>query len=265
MTVQARRASFRALHTEGCTTMPNPWDVGSARLMAHAGARALATTSAGLAATLGRLDMTVTREELVAHTALLATATPLPLNVDAERGFGDTPGEVAETVALLAEAGAAGCSVEDWNPATDAIDPLEVSVARVAAAAAEADRHGMVLTARCEHHLHGVDDLDATIGRLRAYAQAGAGCVYAPGLVTAAQVGEVCAAVPAAVNVLLLPVGPTVPELAELGVRRVSLGSRLSSVAFGAALAAVRGVLADGQVPAGLPSLTRDDAANAFA
>lgn len=259
-----KRARLQDLHREGCFVIPNPFDVGSARLMAHAGAVALATTSAGLANHLGRLDMQVTRAELLAHVAQLAAATDLPLSVDAERGFGDTPAEVAATVDALAEAGAAGCSVEDWDPARGVIEDLPVAVERVRAAAEAADRHGMVLTARCEHHLHGIDDLGATVERLIAYAEAGAGCVYAPGLVTAEQVRTVVEAVDVGVNALLLPVGPSMGELAELGVRRVSLGSRLSSLAYGAVLEGTRALLADGRLPAHLPSLTREDAAAAL-
>ena len=126
---------FRELHADGIFVMPNPWDVGSAKLLASLGFEALATTSAGLAWSLGKLDMQVTRDELVPHVAQLAAATPLPLNVDSERCFPDEPGGVAETVRMLADAGAAGCSIEDYDPATDAIDPIEVAAERVAIAA----------------------------------------------------------------------------------------------------------------------------------
>ena len=159
--------------------MPNPWDIGSAKLLASMGFEALATTSAGLAWSLGKLDMQVTRDELVAHVGRIADATPLPLNVDSERCFPDEPGGVAETVRLLADAGAAGCSIEDFDPATGEIEPLEVAAGRVAIAAGAAP---LVLTARAENHLHGIDDLDDTIARLVAYRDAGADVVYAPGL-----------------------------------------------------------------------------------
>src|SRR5262245_23088358 len=154
--------------------MPNPWDVGSARLLASAGFEALATTSAGFAWAIGKLDMQVTRDELVPHAAALAAATELPLNVDSERCFPNSAGGVAETVRLLAEAGAAGCSIEDYDPATDRIDPIQAAAARVAEAAEAARETGIVLTGRCEHHIRGVDDLDATIERLVAYRDAGA-------------------------------------------------------------------------------------------
>ncbi|CAN5417769.1 isocitrate lyase/phosphoenolpyruvate mutase family protein [soil metagenome] len=228
---------LRALHASGSFVIPNPFDRGSARLLAAMGFEALATTSAGLAAALGRQDMTVTREQLLVHVEDLASATSLPLHVDSERCFADEPDGVAETVRLLAGAGAAGCSIEDWNPASGAIDPIEVSVSRVAAAAESAADHGLVLTARCEHHLHGIDDLDATVERLAAYRDAGAEVVYAPGLARPDDIRRVIDEVGGAVNVLLLPGGPTVDELAQLGVRRVSLGSHLSNAAYGAFVA----------------------------
>src|SRR4051794_38338744 len=171
--------------------MPNPWDVGSARLLAAAGFEALATTSAGLALALGRLDRSVTRDELVAHVAELAAATDLPLNVDSERLYPDDPGGVAGTVRLLAEAGAAGGSVGDYDPAADRIEGVEVAAARVATAAEAAREAGLVLTARAENHISGVDDLDDTIARLAAYRDAGADAVYAPGLSDLAAIGRV--------------------------------------------------------------------------
>jgi 2-methylisocitrate lyase-like PEP mutase family enzyme len=228
--------------------MPNPWDVGSAKLLASVGAEALATTSAGFAWTLGRLDGQVTRDELVAHVAALADATDLPLNVDSERCFPDDPGGVAETVRLLGEAGAAGCSIEDWNPVDGRIEDVGLAVERVAEAAeaAHAFDPPMVLTGRCENHLHGVDDLDDTIARLVAYRDAGADCLYAPWLLTIERVSAVVEAVQAPVNVLAVPTGPPVPELARVGVRRVSTGSLLASAAYGALLVGARELLSDG-------------------
>jgi 2-methylisocitrate lyase-like PEP mutase family enzyme len=249
MTAQDRRARFRALHagTE-LFVMPNPWDAGSARLLAACGFQALATTSAGYAWALGKLDTQVTRDELVAHVASVAAATPLPLNVDSERCYPDEPGGVAETVALLAEAGAAGCSIEDWDPATGRIDDLEVAAARVAEAADAAHRlaEPMVLTGRAENHLHGIDDLDDTIARLVAYRDAGADCLYAPWLRDLDQVSRVVEAVGAPVNVLTVPGGPTVEELASVGVRRVSTGSLLAAAAYGALVAGARELLEEG-------------------
>ncbi len=236
--------------------MPNPWDVGSARLLEAAGFEALATTSAGFALSLGRRDQEVTRDELVAHVASLAAAVDLPLSVDSEHCFPDAPGGVAETVRLLAEAGAAGCSIEDWDPAAQAIVDAGLAAERVSLAAEVARQHGMVLTARAENHLHGVDDLDDTIARLLVYRDAGAGCVYAPGLRDRAHVARVVEAVAVPVNVLALPGGPTVSELESLGVRRVSTGSSLAKAAYAALLASADELLGPGSsaYAAGLPA-----------
>ena len=232
-------ARFRALHQRRrLFVMPNPWDVGSARLLASLGFEALATTSAGLAWTLGKLDQQVTRDELVVHVESLAAATGLPLNVDSERCFPDDPGGVAETVRLLAEAGAVGCSIEDYDPAGGNIDPVEVAAARVAEA--KGAPGGLVVTARAENHLHGIDDLDDTIARLAAYREAGADCVYAPGLARLEQIAAVVEAVGVPVNVLALAAGPSVAELASVGVRRVSTGGALARAAYGALLAGAR-------------------------
>src|SRR5688572_22007280 len=158
--MDSRSARFRALHAEGIFVMPNPWDVGSAKLLASMGFDALATTSAGLAWSLGKLDMQVARDELVAHVVQIAAATPLPLNVDSERCFPDDPGGVAETVRLLADAGAAGFSIEDYDPVAGRIDDIGLATERVAVAADAAhDRSDpLVLTGRCENHIRGVDD-----------------------------------------------------------------------------------------------------------
>jgi 2-methylisocitrate lyase-like PEP mutase family enzyme len=235
-----RRGRFRALHRDGIFVMPNPWDVGSARLLASMGFAALATTSSGHAASLGRPDQNVTRDELVAHVEALASAVDVPLNVDAERCFADDPAGVAETVELIAQAGAAGCSIEDYDPATDSIDSLGTAVERVAAAADAARRHRVVLTARAENHLHGVDDLEDTIIRLCAYRDAGAEVVYAPGLIDHAQIAMLVARVAVPVNLLAMRQGPSVSEAAALGVRRVSTGGALARAAYGALIAAGR-------------------------
>jgi 2-methylisocitrate lyase-like PEP mutase family enzyme len=249
MSVADRRARFRALHAAGeLFVMPNPWDVGSARLLAALGFEALATTSAGFAWSLGKLDQTVSREELVAHVASLAAATPLPLNVDSERCYPDDPGGVAETVAMLADAGAAGFSIEDYDPATDRIDDVEVAAERVAVAAEAAHRlrEPMTLTGRAENHIRGVDDLDDTVARLLAYRDAGADVVYAPGLADLDQIAAVVKAVEVPVNVLLFPTGPTIGELASVGVRRVSTGGALAAHAYGALAEAANELLASG-------------------
>jgi 2-methylisocitrate lyase-like PEP mutase family enzyme len=267
MTAADRRARFRALHAaEELFVMPNPWDAGSARLLASFGFQALATTSAGFALTLGRLDQNVSRDELVQHVEQLAAATPLPLSVDSERCYPDEAGGVGETVTLLAEAGAAGCSIEDYDPAANAIDDVAVAAERVGRAAEVA--HGLqsplVLTARAENHLHGVDDLDDTIERLLAYRAAGADVVYAPGLADLDQIATVVRAVGVPVNVLALRHGPRVPELAAVGVRRVSTGGLTAFAAYGVLKAAAAELLTDGgsDYAAGAP--TRDELHAAF-
>src|SRR6266540_158451 len=193
-----RRARFRALHErERLFGMPNPLDVGSARLLESCGFEALATTSAGFAWSLGKLDQSVSRDELIAHVASLADATSLPLNVDSERCYPNDPGGVVETVRLLAEAGAAGFSIEDYDPATGSIDDIEAAAERVAVASEESRRlpGPMVLTSRAENHLRGIQDLDDTIARLIAYRDAGADVVYAPGLTELGQIAAVVEAV----------------------------------------------------------------------
>ncbi len=225
---------FRALHEHGIFVMPNPWDVGSARYLAAMGFPALATTSSGHAASLGRPDQAVTRDELLFHVEALVDAVELPVNVDAERCFAADPAGVAETVRLIADTGAAGCSIEDWDPATGSIDQVEVAVERVAAASEMARAHGLVLTARVENHLYGSDDLNDTIARLCAYRDAGAEVLYAPGLVDQVDIARVVDETGMPINVLALADGPSVAQLGSLGVRRVSTGGALSRAAFGA-------------------------------
>ena len=245
--------------------MPNPWDVGSARLLGSLGFEALATTSAGFAWSIGKPDQGVSRDELVAHVARLAAATSLPLNVDSERCYPDDPGGVTKTVELLAEAGAAGFSIEDYNPSTGRIDDVEVAAGRVKVAADAAHRLAdpVVLTGRAENHIRGVQDLDDTIARLIAYRDAGADVVYAPGLADLDQITAVVEAVRAPLNVLALPHGPTVVELASVGVRRVSTGGALARSAYGALLAGAQELLAGGtsSYAAGGPSGDALDAA----
>jgi len=239
MDLTARRARFRQLHESGTFTMPNPHDAGSARLLAELG--------------------------FEAHVEALAPVTDLPLNVDAEQCFPHDAGGVARTVLLLAEAGASGCSIEDWDPREKRIEPIEVAVDRVGDAALACDAAGMVLTARCEHHLRGVDDLDATIERLRAYREAGASCVYAPGLRDLDAIVRVVAEVPAPLNVLLFPGGPTVDELAGAGVRRLSVGGILSWTAYGALLNAATVLRDEGRLRHEDLEFDRDVVARAFA
>ena len=256
--------SFRELHErERLFVMPNPWDVGSARLLASLGFEALATTSAGFAWSIGKVDTTVARDELVAHVRALAAATPLPLNVDSERCFPDDRGGVAETARLLGDAGAAGFSIEDYDPARDAIDDVEVAAERVRVAAEV--KGELVLTARAENHLHGVDDLDDTIARLVTYRDAGADVVYAPGLADLEQIAAVVEAVGVPVNVLALPNGPSVRELESVGVRRVSTGGALARAAYAALLTAAQELQEQGTSRYAEQGAPRDALQSAFA
>jgi 2-methylisocitrate lyase-like PEP mutase family enzyme len=249
MEIGERRARFRELHErDQLFVMPNPWDVGSARLLESAGCAALATTSQGFAWSIGKRDQQVTRDELVAHVEQLVAATTVPLNVDSEACFPGDPGGVGETVRQLAAAGAAGCSIEDYDPAAGRIVDVALAVERVAEAAQAA--HGsdgsLVLTARAENHLYGIGDLDDTIARLTAYRDAGADVVYAPGLVDLDEIAMVVDAVGVPVNVLALPTAPPSSELARVGVRRVSTGSLLTSAAYGALVSGARELLDEG-------------------
>lgn len=257
------RAAFRLLHSAGTFVLPNPWDVPSARLLEHLGFTALATTSSGFAASLGRADQRVTRDELVAHVAALTAAVRVPVSVDAERGYADDPAGVAETVRMLADAGASGVSIEDYDPGAGRIAPLGVAAERIAAAASVCARYGMVLTGRAENHLYGINDLDDTIARLTAYRDAGAACVYAPGLTDRGDIARVVNEVGVAVNVLALRDGPSVPQLAEIGVRRVSTGGSLAWAAYGALVTAARELRDSGTstyLDQALPSPLRDAA-----
>jgi 2-methylisocitrate lyase-like PEP mutase family enzyme len=236
-------------HGERPLLLPNPWDRGSAVLLASLGFQALATTSSGFAATMGRPDGSVTRDEAIAHAAQIVRATDLPVTADLENGFADDPAGVAETVRLAAGAGLAGCSVEDFTGRPD--DPIYdagLAAARVEAAAEAA--HGgavrLVLTARAENHLHNRPDLADTIARLQAYQEAGADVLYAPGLTRLEDIRRLVASVDRPVNVLARPGVPSVAELAEVGVRRVSVGGGFAFAAFGAVVEAARELLEDG-------------------
>jgi 2-methylisocitrate lyase-like PEP mutase family enzyme len=230
--------------------LPNPWDAGSARLLAAQGFQALATTSSGFAATLGRVDGSVTRDEALAHGAAIAAATDLPVSADLENGFADDPAEVAQSVRDAIAAGLVGCSIEDFTG--DEAGPiycLEHAVARIAAAAeaAHAGPVRLVLTARAENHIHGVDDLDDTITRLRAYGEAGADVLYAPGLTRSQDIRRVVDEVaPLPVNVLALPAAPDVAQLTALGVKRISVGGAFAFAAVEAVAEAARELREDG-------------------
>jgi 2-methylisocitrate lyase-like PEP mutase family enzyme len=257
------RSRFHELHAgTRLFVMPNPWDVGSARLLESLGFEALATTSSGFAASLGRLDQHVSRDELVAHVAAITAATSVPLNVDSENCFPDAPGGVAETVRLLREAGAGGCSIEDYDPRLDRIEDFDAAVARVSEAAGAAD--GLVLTARCENFLHGRPDLDETIARLVAYRDAGAHCVYAPGLRDLGDIKRVVDETGVPVNVLLLPNGPSTSELDSVGVRRASTGGALAAASYGTLVAAGRELLERGTSTYASSRATADEYRAAF-
>jgi 2-methylisocitrate lyase-like PEP mutase family enzyme len=243
--IQAERArAFRALHEgPGPLLLPNPWDAGSARLLASLGFAALATTSGGFAATLGRLDGGVTRDEALGHAAAIVAATPLPVSADLENAFADEPAGVAETIGLAAATGLAGCSVEDFTRRPgEPIYDLGLARERVAAAAsaARAAPGPLVLTARAENYLHGRPDLADTIRRLQAYQEAGADVLYAPGLASLADIRAVVSSVDRPVNVLAFPGTPAVPQLAAAGVRRISVGSAFANAALGALVCAAR-------------------------
>lgn len=233
---------FRRLHGGPRPfVIPNPWDVGSARLLAGAGFEALATTSAGAAAAAGVPDGQLDRDAMLAHVAQIAAATDLPVSADLEAGYGDDADEVAATILAAATAGAVGGSIEDRRPDGD-LYPLTEAVARVAAAVAAAGAvpGGFVLTARCELMLTDRPDLDETIARLQAYQAAGAEVLYAPGPTTASDIGAIVSAVERPVNVVvgLGPAALSVGELGDLGVRRISLGSALARTAYGSLLRA---------------------------
>ena len=243
MVTQADKAHrFLSLHRKGePLLLPNPWDLGSARLLASLGFQALATTSSGFAASLGRNDGAVSRDEALVHAAVIVAATDLPVSADLENAYADPPSGVAETIRLAAEVGLAGASVEDFTGRED--DPiysLPAAAERIAAAAeaAHAGQVRIVLTARAENHLHGRPDLFDTIARLQAYQEAGADVLYAPGLTDIADIRQVIREVDRPVNVLAIAGAPAVAELAEAGVSRISVGGSFAYAAVGALVAA---------------------------
>lgn len=245
-----RVAEFRRLHDSGCFVMPNPWDAGSARVLAAMGFKALATTSAGFAWTVGRPDNGVDLEQTLEHLRLVAAAVDLPVNADFQGGFAADPDHVAVNVALAAETGVAGLSIEDYTG--DAADPLfefDLAVARVRAARAAIDASGtgIVLTGRSEGFVCGRPDIEETIRRLRAYAEAGADCLYAPRITSLEHVSAIVAAVaPKPVNLLINSPFTTVAEAARLGVRRISVGGTLARAAWRGLLDAAREIAEEG-------------------
>ena len=247
MLTQAEKGrTFRALHQrDRAFIIPNPWDIGSARILAHLGFEALATTSMGYAFSIGRRDGKVQRDEVLAHSAQIVAATPLPVSADLENGFGDQPEAAAETIRLAAATGLAGGSIEDFSGRADhPIYELEHAVERVRAAveAARALPFAFTLTARAENFLHGRPDIKDTIRRLQAFQEAGADVLYAPGLATKDDIAAVVSSVDRPVNVVmgLRGVQLTLDELSALGVKRISVGSALARTALGAFLRAAQ-------------------------
>ncbi|MEO8424101.1 MAG: isocitrate lyase/phosphoenolpyruvate mutase family protein [Actinomycetota bacterium] len=249
MTRQAEKgAAFRALHVGEAFVIPNPWDAGSARVLAALGFRALATTSSGFAFTLGRRDGDVTLDEVIEHTAALDLATDLPVSVDLENGYGPEPVDAARAIARVAEAGAVGGSIEDYDP-RGYLYERDQAAERIAAAA-EAARSlafPFTLTARAENHIRGNPDLDDTITRLQAFEEAGADVLYAPGLGSAPEIRAVCDAVSKPVNVLALP-GLSLAEIVDAGAQRISVGGGLTWVAIDAMAAAVTAIRDSGDL-----------------
>lgn len=251
MTNQTEKANqFRALHQSGCFILPNPWDVGSAKLMQGLGFKALASTSAGFARSTGVDDYNLTRDQVIAHVSDLCRASHLPVSADLENGFGDAPKACFETIRLGAEAGLVGGSIEDYSGTPGEQYDIAFAKDRILAAveAARACSFPFTLTARAENFFTGTPDLKDTIARLQAYQEAGADVLYAPGLQTMEDIQSVLASVDRPINVLLGPMKALQPvaKLAEIGVRRISVGAVFANVAMDAVIKASQGLLEDG-------------------
>jgi len=250
ITTADKRATFRKLHQAGCFVLPNPWDVGSARALQHMGFKAIASTSAGFAWSIGKADNRVTLDEVCDHLTALCHAVDLPVNADFEGGFAHKPEKVAANVARAVTTGVAGLSIEDSTG--DAAKPLyerafAIERIRAARAAIDADNSGVLLTGRCEGFLVGQADLAMVIDRLQAYAAAGADCLYAPGIRSKEQIAAVVKAVhPKPVNFLQGWPGLSVAEVAELGARRISVGGSLARTAWAGFLRAAREIAEQG-------------------
>jgi 2-methylisocitrate lyase-like PEP mutase family enzyme len=247
--VEKAAGFLRLHHGEDLLVMPNPWDAGSTRILESLGFRALATTSSGSAATFGRLDGSLTRDEALAHAGAIVAATDLPVSADLENGFADDAAGVGETVRQAVAIGLAGCSIEDSTGRGDEpIFPLGEACERVTAAAEAA--HGgpvhLVLTARAENYLHGLPDLADTIRRLQAFEAAGADVLYSPGVRDLGEIRTIVASVGLPVNVLALAGVPTLAELVSVGVRRVSVGGSFAWAAMGALVEAAEELLGQG-------------------
>ncbi len=250
LSIEQKRTNFRKLHESGCFVIPNPWDVGSARLLADMGFKALASTSSGFAWSAGRPDNDLPVEQICAHLKLLSEATDLPVNADFEAGFADDPAGVAKNVTLGVATGVAGISIEDSTG--DDKQPLyefKLAVERMRAArsAIDATKQNVMLVGRCESYLIGQPDLKATIERLVAYSDAGADCLYAPGIKSKADIVAIVKAVaPKPVNLLVGMPGASVAEIADMGVRRISVGGALARSAWGGFLRAARDIAQNG-------------------
>ena len=247
-----KRKTFRALHQSGCFVIPNPWNVGSARYLQGLGFKALATTSSGYAHAQGFSDGDVTRDMVLTHCREIADAADVPVNADFEGGYADDPEGVAANVALCIATGVAGLSIEDFTgDETDPLYDFDLAVKRVKAARAAIDKAGgdVVFTARSEGFIHGRPDMAETVRRLKAFADAGADCLYAPGIRTREQIAEVVRAVaPKPVNFLNSGAfGFTVEDLAALGVRRISVGGTLARVAMGAFIKSATEIAKEGK------------------
>jgi 2-methylisocitrate lyase-like PEP mutase family enzyme len=244
ISIADKRATFRKMHEAGCFVLPNPWDIGSARALAQMGFKAIASTSAGFAWSIGKADNRVTPDDVCGHLTTLCGAVDLPVNADFEGGFAHEPEQVAANVVRAVKTGIAGLSIEDSTG--DAAKPLyerglAIERIRAARAAIDADNSGVLLVGRCEGFLVGQTDLNMVIDRLEAYAEAGADCLYAPGIRSKAQISTVVKAVhPRPVNLLLGSPGLSVAEVAELGVRRISVGGSLARVAWAGFMRAAR-------------------------
>ena len=251
-TLSDKRAAFRRLHEAGCFVIPNPWDAGSAQYLASLGFKALASTSAGMAWSMGLSDSGVTRERVLTHLTDIVAATDLPVNADFENGFADQPEDVAESVRLAVATGVAGLSIEDFpgTPGSPLYDiPLATERMRAARRAIDASGHDVLLTGRAEGFIRGRQDLAEMIARLQAYAGAGADCLYAPGITTREQIAAVVEAVgPKPVNLLMgAPTGLTVDDVAALGVRRISVGGSLARSAWGGFMRAAKLIAEQGR------------------
>jgi 2-methylisocitrate lyase-like PEP mutase family enzyme len=265
----ARAERFSALHRPGTPLlMPNAWDVGSARLFASLGCEAIATTSGGFAASRGRLDGAMSRDEVLSHCADLAAAVEIPVSADLENCFADDPAAVAAAITAAKEQGLAGGSIEDFTRDRD--EPIyELAQAaervRAAAEAAHAGPVRLVLTARAENYLHGRKDLADTIARLQAYQEAGADVLFAPRVVEPAELRQLLAEVELPVSVLVTPHAPSVPELGELGVSRISVGGAIAAASYGFAVAAVKQLRDEGTTNYwDAAAAARDDMLSAF-